>query len=80
MNERVIYVGLTEIFREVFSNPVMSIDAGTNAEQIEDWDSFAQVNIIVAVEARFGVRIRSVEAQKLKNVGDLVRLIHLKRA
>ncbi len=80
MSEQQIYAGLTDIFREVFSNHTLELAAGTSSRGIEGWDSFAQINIIVADEARFGVRFRSSEAQDLKNVGDLVRLIQLKRA
>lgn len=79
-SEQQIYAGLTVIFRDVFANQTLELAAATSADEIAGWDSFAQINIIVAAEARFGVRFRSSEAQGLKNVGDLVRVIQLKRA
>jgi acyl carrier protein len=80
MSEQQIYAGLTDIFRDVFANQTLQLAAGTSAKEIEGWDSFAHINIIVAAEAHFGVRFRSSEAQDLKNVGDLVRVIQLKRS
>jgi acyl carrier protein len=79
MTEQEIYSALTAIFREVFANAVLTVNPRTDATQIAGWDSFAQINIIVAAEARFGVRFRSNEAQSMKTVADLVRLIRLKR-
>jgi len=78
MDEQQIYTALTEIFRDVLCSPHLTLTAETNAKEVDGWDSFAQVNIIVASESRFGVRIKSVEAQGLKNVGDLVRVIQRK--
>jgi acyl carrier protein len=80
MSEQEIYAALTDIFRDVFASQTLQLGAGTSAKEIEGWDSFAQINLIVAAEARFGVRFRSSEAQGLKNVGDLVRVLQLKRA
>jgi acyl carrier protein len=64
-SEQQIYATLTEIFREVFGKPSLTLDADTNATRLDGWDSFAHVNIIVAVEDRFGVRFRAAEAQEL---------------
>ncbi len=80
MSEQEIFESLTAIFREVFANQALVLHADTHAGQIKGWDSFAHVNIIVAAEARFGVRFRASEAQSLKNVADFVRLIQLKKA
>ena len=58
-SEPQIYGELVEIFRDVFRNPALSLTPDMQAEQIEGWDSFAQVNIIVAMENRFGVQFRA---------------------
>jgi len=78
--EQEIYAALTEIFRDVFANQTLRLNAGMSAQDIQGWDSFAHVNIIVAAEARFGVRFRSSEVRHLTSVGDLVRVIQLKRS
>ena len=58
----------------------LHVSAGTDSDQIGGWDSFAHINIIVATEGHFGVRFRSHEARDSRNVGELVRLIMMKRA
>lgn len=78
LNEAQIYAVLTEIFREVFRNPGLALTPDTDPGCIAGWDSFAQVNIIVAAEHRFGVRFRATEAYKLKSVAGLVNALTLK--
>jgi acyl carrier protein len=50
----------------------------TIAAQVPGWDSLSHVNVILTVEKKFGVRFKSLEVLKLKNVGDLQRLLDLK--
>lgn len=50
----------------------------TMAPEVPGWDSLSHVNIIVAVEEHFKVKFKSMEVLKLKNVGDLQKLVNLK--
>jgi len=50
----------------------------TVAPDVPGWDSLNHINIIVAVEEFFKVRFKSMEVLKLKNVGDLQRLVDAK--
>lgn len=45
------------------------------AKDVPGWDSYKQVNILIALEEKFSVKFRSREIDKLANVGDLVRLL-----
>ena len=54
------------------------LDEQTTASQVPGWDSLSYVNIIVAVEKHFQVRFRNLEVLRLKNVGDLQRLVDSK--
>src|SRR5262249_9132323 len=47
----------------------------TTAADIAGWDSPMHLDIIAAVEARFGIKIQSREIERLGNVGDFVQLI-----
>lgn len=79
MTEAEIYAGLNEIFRDVFDDDAIQVQASTTAKDIEGWDSQAHVSLIVAAEVHFGIRFRTAEFDELKNVGDLARLIAAKR-
>jgi len=50
----------------------------TTAPQIPGWDSLMHVNVIIAIEKHFNVRFRNIEVLKLKNIGDLQRLVDSK--
>jgi acyl carrier protein len=47
----------------------------TIASQVPGWDSLNHVNVILAVEQHFRVRFKPVEILKLKDIGDLQRLV-----
>jgi acyl carrier protein len=42
---------------------------------VEDWDSLAHINLVVAIEKRFRIKFALGELQSLKNVGDMLDLI-----
>jgi acyl carrier protein len=73
-----ILAELTQIIRDVLELPELAVSAATNAENIEEWDSFNQINIIVAVEAKFGIRFKTAEFEALRNVGALASLVREK--
>jgi acyl carrier protein len=78
MTEPQIYEALTTIFRDVFLRDDMVLSAGLSAKEVPDWDSFKQIEIIIAVESEFGIKFQTREMDALANVGDLVRLITAK--
>lgn len=47
----------------------------TEAGEVPGWDSLSHVRIVSAVEAEYGVRLRTVDLLKLKRVGDLQSLV-----
>ena len=75
MSDDRIWRELNDVFREVFDDDTLSVGPGTSAADIPDWDSQAHISLTVAVEERFGVRVRTAELEALRNVGDFVRLI-----
>jgi acyl carrier protein len=44
-------------------------------QDAEGWDSFTHLNLIVATETRFGIKMRSEEIASLTKVSDLVAII-----
>jgi acyl carrier protein len=75
MTEPEIYGTLTTIFHDIFLRDDLVLSDELSAKQVPDWDSFKQIEIIIAVEERFGVKFRTRELDSLTNVGDLVRLV-----
>jgi len=75
MTEPEIHAALTTIFRDIFLRDDLVLSDGLSARDVPDWDSFKQIEIIIAVEGRFGIRFSTRELDSLDSVGDLVRLI-----
>lgn len=67
-----------EIFRDIFDNEELIISNETNADDIEDWDSLAQMNLVVAIEKHFKIRFKVEEIANLHNVGEMLELIDLR--
>lgn len=80
MTEAEIYGKLTEIFREAFMRDDLELRPSLSSADVEGWDSFKQIEIIVAAEERFGIKLSSRELDSLQNVGDLVRAIAARRS
>lgn len=66
---------LQVIFRDVFDDESLVISEETTSDDIEDWDSFAQMNLIVAMEKQFGMKFNIKEINSLNNVGEMISLI-----
>lgn len=75
MDEREIYAQLNRVFRQVFDDPTICVDAATTSDDIEDWDSLAHISLISAVERTFRMKFRMGEITTMKNVGEMVNII-----
>jgi acyl carrier protein len=75
MDDTEIYSALTDIFQEVFMRDDMKISRDLSAKDVNGWDSFKQIEIIIAAEEKFGIKFHTRELDSLSNVGDLVRVI-----
>ncbi len=68
-----------KVFRQVFDNDELIITPETTAEDIEEWDSINHINLVLAVEKEFRVRLSSSGIASLKNVGELIALLEKPR-
>ncbi len=75
-----IFDALVEIIRDVLDEPDLEIDEGTTADDVEEWDSFNHINIVVATEGRFKLKFSTTEIEELHNVGEFVALVEKKLA
>ncbi len=80
MQEAELYDQLTEIFRDVFMREDLALTPELTAKDVPGWDSFKQIEIIIAVEEKYGVKFHTRELDSLHNVGDLARVVMSKGA
>ncbi len=78
-SEAEITAGLSDIFAEVFGRAVALTPALT-AKDVAGWDSFKQIEIIMATEERWGMRFSTRELDGLRCVGDLIAVVAAKTA
>lgn len=75
MTREEIYNALDEVFQDVFDDEEIHVTAETTADDIEDWDSLEHINLVVAVENKFGIKFNMNEVTTMKNVGEMVDII-----
>lgn len=75
MTREEVFERLTKVFRDVFDDEGIVLTESTTADDIEDWDSFEHINLIVAVEAEFSIKIPIGKTIAMKDVGEMVDFI-----
>jgi acyl carrier protein len=78
MDDSQVLEQLTDIIRDVLNNDTLVLKPETIAADVPDWDSFNHINIVVAAEAKFGIKFKTAELEQLRNVGEFVALIEQK--
>jgi len=75
MTDQDILNRLTRILRDLLSDDSIALTMETKREEVPNWDSFAYVSFIVAVEMEFGMKFGVAEVESFQNVGAIVRRI-----
>jgi len=78
MSRKEIMDKIQDIFRNNFDDDTLIITESTSAQDIEDWDSFEQMRLIVAMEHELKIKLDIRAVAALKDVGDMSRLLEKK--
>ena len=70
---------LNKIFIAYFNNKKILINEKTTSKDIKNWDSLAQVALIISIERKFKIKFSVKEVDNLKNIGDMIKLIIAKK-
>ena len=70
-----VLAGLKEIVEEVAGIPAASIEMGKNFTEDLEVDSLSMVEVVVAAEERFGIKIPDDQVSGMLTVGDAVNFI-----
>jgi acyl carrier protein len=66
---------LNDIFVQVFKDENLNISYDTTAEDIQEWDSFSNIELILDIESRFDIHFDLSELINIDNVGKLAEYI-----
>jgi acyl carrier protein len=69
---------LQNVFQEVFDDEDLEVTANTSAKTLPNWDSFAQVKLVVGLEEEFDVKFTTEEVATLSSVGQLKHALQSK--
>jgi acyl carrier protein len=63
------------ILRDLFDEYEGPVTAALSAKDVEQWDSLANVQLMVMVEVAFGIKFATTEVTSLNNLGELATLV-----
>ena len=66
---------LQPIFRDIFNDDSLVISEETDADDIDEWDSFNNINLVASIEREFNINFTLDELQDLEDVGAMADLI-----
>jgi acyl carrier protein len=69
---------VNEIFIDILDNKNIILTDETSASDIEEWDSLNHIQLVVAIERKFGIRFTSRQIQGWTKVGEMIEDIRSK--
>lgn len=75
MTREEVFERLNGVFQEVFDDDEITVNDNTVADDVDGWDSFEHINLIVAIEEEFSFKIPMGKVVTMKNVGEMVDII-----
>ena len=63
------------IASDIFGVPADKITAESSPETIENWDSMQHLNLVLAIEEKFGVQLEPEDIEQMKNIGAVAALV-----
>lgn len=78
MEKKEIMSKLQDVFRDVFDNDEIVINENTVAEDIEEWDSLAHIQLASRIQDIFGIVLGGKEILSWDDVGEMAEAIQAK--
>ena len=75
MNKEEILKKINAVFCDIFDDDELILNENTGPDDIDDWDSLAQISLIAALENEFSIRFDIKTALQMKTVGEMVSAI-----
>ena len=60
---------------DIFGIPADRITAESSPETIDNWDSMQHLNLVLAIEEKFGVQLDPEDIEQMKNIGAVAALV-----
>lgn len=76
MTKELILDRIRGAIRELFMDDSIEVTRDTVSADVEGWDSFEHINLLVSIEYEFNIRFDMAAVSSVANVGDLVDLVY----
>jgi len=63
------------IASDIFGVPAGKISADSSPETVENWDSMQHLNLVLAIEEKFGVQLAPEDIEQMKTIGAAATLV-----
>jgi acyl carrier protein len=73
-----VFDRVRSIASDVFGVPLEAISAGSSPENVEHWDSTQHLTFVLALEEAFQFQLSPEETERIRTMGDAVKLIEEK--
>jgi len=75
MNKDEILKKVNDIFIDILDNEDLVLTYATTANDVDDWDSLNNIQLMVAIEKQFKIRFTLQEVESWENVGEMINSI-----
>jgi len=75
-----VFEEVRNVASDIFRIPADKITAESSPETIENWDSTHHLNLVLAIEEKFGVRFEPEDIEQMKNIGAVAALVEKRRS
>ena len=70
-----VFEQVRNVASDIFGIPADQITTESSPETIENWDSMQHLNLVLAVEEKFGVQLDPEDIEQMKNIGAVAKLV-----
>lgn len=75
MSREEVFERMNKVFRDILDDDSIELCDETVADDVDGWDSFEHINLIVGIEEEFSIKIPMNKVVTMKNVGEMVDII-----
>ena len=69
---------IAEVIHDFFDDDSINVTPELSAPDVALWDSLNHIRLMVAIEAEFGIELKTEDITNLKNIGALAEIIDSK--
>lgn len=75
MERQEVLEKVQEVFCDVLGNDDIVLNESTSSQDVDEWTSLAQAQILTAIEHELNMRFSLKEIMSIKTVGDIINAI-----